>query len=89
MQPLVDSVANRLPTWKSCLMLRVGHTTLTKVELSTILVHVSIMVEVSPWIIKMVDKFQRAFIWIDSDTVHGGQCLVAWQRVVVTESPPK
>jgi hypothetical protein len=42
---------------------------------------VSIAVEVSPWIIKMVDKFRRAFIWSGSNTVQGGQCLVACQRV--------
>jgi hypothetical protein len=48
MQPLVDSVADRLPIWKAGLMSRVIHTTLTKVTLSAILVHVSIAVKVSP-----------------------------------------
>jgi hypothetical protein len=39
MQPLVDSVADRLPTWKAGLMLRAGHITLTKVTLFTTPVH--------------------------------------------------
>jgi hypothetical protein len=44
-------VADRLPSWKSMLMSRVGRTTLTKVTLSTMLVHTSIVVKVDPWII--------------------------------------
>jgi hypothetical protein len=81
LQPVVDSVADHLQTWKSRLMSLARSTTLTKVTLSAILVHVSIAVQVSPWILKMVDKFRHAFIWSGSDTVQGSQCLVLWQKV--------
>jgi hypothetical protein len=77
---LVEAVANRLPTWKSRFMSRVGRT-LTKVTLTAIPIHVSIVVvEVSPWIYKEIDRLRRAFIWTDSDTANGGQCKVAWSR---------
>jgi hypothetical protein len=76
LQPLADAVAYRLPSWKARLMSRAGRTTLTKVTLSAILV-----VKVDPWIIRMVDKLRRAFIWDGSDTVRGGRCLVAWRKV--------
>jgi hypothetical protein len=81
LHPLADAVADRLPSWKACLMSRAGRTTLTKVTLWTILVHVSIAVKVDPWIIRMVDKFHRAFIWSGSDSVQGARCLVAWWKV--------
>jgi hypothetical protein len=29
----------------------------------------------------MVDKFRRAFTWVGTETVQGGQCLVAWSKV--------
>jgi hypothetical protein len=61
LQPLVDSVADRLPTWKSRLMNIVGRTVLAKVTLSAIPIHISIAVFVSPWIFQAIDKLRRAF----------------------------
>jgi hypothetical protein len=81
LMPLVEAVVDRLPTWKSRFKSRAGHTTLTKVTLTTIPIHVSIVVELSPWIRKEIDKFKRAFIWMGSDTVNCEQCKVAWARV--------
>jgi hypothetical protein len=51
LQPLVDTVADRLPTWKVRLMSKAGRTTLTKVTLSSISIHVSIAVALSPWLL--------------------------------------
>jgi hypothetical protein len=48
LQSLVDSVIDRLQTWKPQLMSRAGRITLTKVTLPAIPVHVSIAAEVSP-----------------------------------------
>jgi hypothetical protein len=42
MQPLVDAVAGRLPSWRGRLMSKAGRTTLTKVTLSAIPIHVAI-----------------------------------------------
>jgi hypothetical protein len=54
--PLVDAVADRLPVWKSKFKSKVGRIMLTKVTLTTIPIHVSIAVEVSPWIYKEINK---------------------------------
>jgi hypothetical protein len=62
LHPVANSVTDRLSSWKARLMSRAGCTTLTKVTLSTIMVHALITVRVDPWIIKMVDKFHCAFI---------------------------
>lgn len=44
LQPLVDRVANRLPLWKSRLLAKAGRSTLTKVTLTAIPIHISIAV---------------------------------------------
>ena len=58
-----------------------GHAVLTKVTLSTIAVDISIACCLSDWAIKQIDRHQRAFIWVGSDTVSGGRCKVTWSRV--------
>jgi hypothetical protein len=70
LQPLVDDVADRVPTWKARLMSIAGRTTLTKVTLSAIPIHVSIVVSVSPWIYQAIDRLRYGPWW----SVHG--CLV-------------
>jgi hypothetical protein len=71
LQPLADSVADRLPPWKARLMSKAGRVTLSKTTLSAILVHVSIVVAVSSWILKLIGKLQRAFIWTGTETANG------------------
>jgi hypothetical protein len=58
-------------------MFKAGRVTLTKTTLSSIPVLVSIVVAVSPWIPKLIEKLLRAFIWTGTEMANGGQCLVA------------
>jgi hypothetical protein len=64
-------------------MSKAGHTTLTMVTVSTIPIHVSIVVLVSPWIYQAIDKLCRAFSWNVTSSVWGGQCLVSWTKVML------
>jgi hypothetical protein len=79
--PLVDAVADMLPVWKSKFMSKEGRTMLMKVTLTVIPMHVSITVEVSPWIYEEIDKIRRAFVSTGSSSTSGDQCKVAWARV--------
>jgi hypothetical protein len=81
LQPLVDDVADRLPSWKFKLMSQVGQTMLTKVTLSTMPAHISIAVKVSLWILRAIDRLRCGFIWTGSNSTTGGQCMVAWRSV--------
>ena len=81
LQPVVDAVGNRIPTWKAGLLTKVGRAMLTKVTLSAILVHMMMAVSLSAWAMQAIDKKRRAFLWRGSDSVRGGQCLVAWRKV--------
>ncbi|GJN11283.1 hypothetical protein PR202_ga29462 [Eleusine coracana subsp. coracana] len=81
LQPLVDSVGDRLPTWKAGLLNRAGRVALTKATLSAIPIHLSISVGLPPWTIRAIDKFRKGFVWSGTPAVSGGRCLVAWQKV--------
>jgi hypothetical protein len=72
LMPLVEAVTDRLLTWKSKFMSRADRTTLTKVTLTAIPIHVSIVVEVLPWIYQEINRLRRAFIWTGTDTTKGG-----------------
>ena len=86
LQPLVDKVANRLPTWKAALLNRAGRVVLTKSTLSAIPTHTALAVTISPWVIKSIDSIRRGFLWQGAQTAEGGHCLLAWPRVCI---PPE
>lgn len=77
----MDSVATRILTWKSGLLTHAGRVLLTKVTLSAIPVHFSIVCCLSAWAIQQIDKRRRAFLWAGSESVSGGKCKVAWTTV--------
>ena len=81
LQPLVDKVANRLPTWKASLLNKAGRTVLIKSTLSAIPTHTALAVNLSPWVIKSIDTIRRGFLWSGSRSAKGGHCLLAWPRV--------
>jgi hypothetical protein len=58
-------------------MSRIGQTTLTKVTLSAVHIHVCIAVKVAPWILCGIDRIRCGFIWMGSDRAAGGKCMVA------------
>lgn len=41
----------------------------------------SIAMELPSWFMKTFEQKIRAFLWAGSDSVNGGQCLVAWDRI--------
>jgi hypothetical protein len=81
LQPLVDTVAERLPTWRGRLMSRACRTTLTKVTLPAVPIHICIAVKVALWTLWAIDRIRRGFIWTGSDSATGGKCMVAWSKV--------
>ena len=61
MLPLVDRVADRLPSWKAGLLNRAGRAVLIKSTLSAIPTHTALAVCLSPWVIKCIDNVRRGF----------------------------
>ncbi|GJN13395.1 hypothetical protein PR202_gb00089 [Eleusine coracana subsp. coracana] len=81
LQPLVDKVANRLPTWKSGLINRPGRVALAKSTLAVIPVHISIAIGLPPWVFRALDKIIKGFVWCGTSSASGGNCVVAWDKV--------
>ena len=81
LQPLVDKMNDRLPSWKSRLLSKAGRAVLIKSVLSAIPMHTAMVVDLSPWAIKQIDKRRRAFLWNGSDEAKGGSCMLAWPKV--------
>lgn len=81
LQPLVDRVADRLPTWKGQLMNRSGRLALIKSTLTAIPAHILICIKLPLWVFKALEKILKAFLWSGTEVVNGGRCLVAWTSV--------
>ena len=81
LQPLVDRVANCLPAWKAQLISKAGRTVLIKSKLSVIPIHTALAIEISPWVIKCIDKLRRSFLWNGGASAKGGCCAIAWHKV--------
>jgi hypothetical protein len=81
LRPLVDRAADKLSAWKGSLMHHRGRLALIKSTLSAIPVYTSIGVGLQPWLIKVLEKIMKAFLWTGTEEVKAGKCAVAWCRV--------
>jgi hypothetical protein len=86
LQPLVQKIGNRLPSWKRIFFSYPGREMLVKSVLSAIPVHYLTVFKMPKGIIKDIDKFRRGFLWRGSDSENvkgggggGGHCLVNWK----------
>ncbi|CAN6246948.1 unnamed protein product [Urochloa humidicola] len=80
-QPLVEKLANRLPSWKGRFLNRAGRLKLLNTVLSSMPTYFLTAFAPKKWLIKRLDKIQRAFLWKGSEEVRGGHCLVKWAKV--------
>jgi hypothetical protein len=85
-QPLVEKVAARLPTWKGRLLNKAGRLRLVNAVLTSIPVHFRSVFALKKWAIKKIDKVQRSFLWKGAADANGGHCLVRWAK---TSRPKK
>ena len=81
LQPLVDKVASRLPSWKAGLLNHAGRTVLIRSTLSAIPIHTAMAVKISPWVIKCIDGYRRGFLWSGAKDAKRGHSWLAWLRV--------
>lgn len=80
-QPLVERVANRLPTCKAHILDMAGRTTLVQSVLTSIPIHQLLALTPQKKVIKQCDKIRSGFIWAGQKKTKGGHCLVNWSRV--------
>jgi hypothetical protein len=81
LQPLVDRIAAKLPTWKAHLMDKAGRLKLVKSVLGAIPLHQLLVYAPPIKTLKLIEKIQRGFLWAGRKDANGGSCHVNWSRV--------
>jgi hypothetical protein len=81
MQPLIDRIAGRLPTWKAGLMAKSGRLALVKSVLSAIPVHQLLVYSPPKKTLKQIEKIERGFLWAARAEANGGHYHVNWSHV--------
>jgi hypothetical protein len=44
-------------------------------------IYTTISIELPPWLLKVLCKIRIAFLWVETEVVQGGKCLVSWDQV--------
>jgi hypothetical protein len=81
LQPIVDSIAGRLPTWKAGLMNKAGRLAMVKSVLCAIPIDQLLVYAPPKKSLKMIEKIKRGFLWAGRAAANGGHCHVNWSRV--------
>uniref|UniRef100_A0A453BP67 Reverse transcriptase domain-containing protein n=1 Tax=Aegilops tauschii subsp. strangulata TaxID=200361 RepID=A0A453BP67_AEGTS len=85
LQFLVDKMADRLPAWQARLLYRAGRLELVKTTLTSMPIHAMKALDLPVKTIEAANKICRGFMWKGRRDVHGGHCLVAWDKVCSPE----
>ena len=80
-QPIIDRIADQLPSWKADLVTTAGRRVLVQSVLTGMLIYLAMAFDFPTWAFKAVDKIRRGFLWRGRKDAKGGHCLVAWVKV--------
>jgi hypothetical protein len=61
-QPIMDSMADRLPAWKGRLLHCSGRLTLIKMTIFAVLIYTSISLGLPPWLLRAMRKLMTVFL---------------------------
>jgi hypothetical protein len=78
LQPIIDKIADHLPSWKADLLSKPGRKILVQCVLTRMLIYLVMALDFLAWAYKAIDKLRRGFLWRGSSEAKGGQCQVAW-----------
>jgi len=78
-QPIIDKLADRLPSWKADLLTKAGRMILVQFVLTSMLIYILLALELPPCVLKAIDKIRRGFLWKGRKDARG-HCLLAWPR---------
>jgi hypothetical protein len=80
-QPLIDRIANQLPSWKADLMTRVGRKVQVQHVLTSMIIYLAMAIDLPELVLNAIDKIRKGFLWRGRKSASGGHCLVAWGKV--------
>jgi len=50
--------------------------------LTAIPIYILVAIKVPKWFLRAVDKIRRGFLWTGRNNANGGNCLVAWDKIM-------
>jgi hypothetical protein len=80
-QPLLDRIADKLPTWRASMMPQAGRLTLIRAVLAAIPLHQLMVLALNKKTLRQINKILRGFLWVGRAEANGGHCHVNWARV--------
>jgi hypothetical protein len=80
-QPIIDRIADQLPSWKADLLTKPGRIFLVQFVLTGMMIYLAMALDFPAWAYKAIDKLCRGFFWRGRSEAKGGHCQVAWDVV--------
>jgi hypothetical protein len=71
-QPIIDKIADHLPEWRANLLAKAGRKVFVQFVLTSMLVHLTIVVDLPPLALKAIDKIRRGFLWKERKELKAG-----------------
>jgi hypothetical protein len=78
--PYISAVEKRI-SFSLDIITSGGRLTLTKSVLSALPAYLMSCIKLPQWVINEIERLLRAFFWKGKSTIHGSDCLVAWDFV--------
>ena len=80
-QPIIERIADRLPSWKADLLTKAGRSVLVQYVLTSMLIYLVLVLDLPTGTLQAIDKIRRGFLWRGRKDTRGGHCLIAWPKV--------
>jgi hypothetical protein len=77
LQPIIDKLADLLPSWRADLMTRAGRAVHVQFVITTTLIYQAMTLDLPAWFIKAVDMIRRGYFWRGSRDAKRGHCLIS------------
>ena len=79
-QPIVEKIADRLPSWKADLLTKAGRMILVQYVLTSMLIYILLALELPPCVLKAIDKIRRGFCGRAEKMLEEGTVCLLGQR---------
>ena len=81
LQPYVDKLVRRLPSWMGSLLAEPGRVILIKAVLTAMSIYLLLALDVPTAVIEQLESICRGFLWCGEESAKGGSCPIAWHQV--------
>ena len=81
LQPAVDKLAGKVKGWNKGNFSIDARLLLVKHVLSAMHIYQLLVIDPPAWLIKVIDKLRRGFLWSNDELAAGGRCLVRWAAI--------